>query len=86
MRNGILAAYGLMLAVSAMSAHQLTAPAADPGLVEAAKDEGRIGVRARLGRRLTSSVAGLTSTSGPTRGPRPCCGRRIGTIWRQPIC
>ena len=43
MRNGILAAYGLMLAVSAMSAHQLTAPAADPGLVEAAKDEGRIG-------------------------------------------
>ena len=56
MRNGILGACGLVLAVAAMSAQQLTAPAADPALVEAARTQDGSGVRARLGRKTDVNV------------------------------
>jgi ankyrin repeat protein len=55
MRNGILAA-GLMLAVSTMSAQQPAAPAADPGLVDAARTQDGSRVRALLGRNADVNV------------------------------
>jgi uncharacterized protein len=55
MRNLILGACGLMLAVSAMSA-QPTAPAADPGLVDAARTQDGSRLRALLSRRPDVNV------------------------------
>ena len=56
MRNGILGACGLMLAVSALSAQQLTAPAADPGFVDAARAQDGSRVRALLSRTVDVNV------------------------------
>jgi uncharacterized protein len=56
MRHAILGAWGLMLAVSAMSAQQLAAPAPDPGLVDAARTQDGSRVRALLTRKADVNV------------------------------